>query len=58
VTHTVFATSTTPEIKRVDSYTNRTLANDDITVAGYLFAGFVDYLDSATVQGDFLIWQS
>jgi hypothetical protein len=58
VTHTVFATSTVPEIKRIDSFTNRTLANDDITVAGYLFAGFVDYIDNATVQGDLLTWQS
>jgi hypothetical protein len=58
VTHTVFATSTVPEIKRINSYTNRTLANDSITDAGYLFAGFVDYVDNATVQGDLLTWQS
>lgn len=58
ITQTVYATDTTPEIKRTDSYVNRTLANDDVVVAGYLFAGWVDYLDSATVQGDLLTWQS
>lgn len=58
VTHTVFATSTTPEIVRQFYIVGRVLNNDDLTTAGYLFAGFVDYLDSATVQGDLLTWQN
>lgn len=58
ITHTVFATSTTPEIKRIYSGTTRVYSTDDLTAAGYLFAGAIDYLDSSTVQGDLLTWQS
>jgi hypothetical protein len=58
VTHTVFATSTVAEIKRVTSFTIRVLGTDDLTAAGYLVAGVVDYVDSSTVQGDLLTWQS
>lgn len=58
VTRTVFATTTVPQYTQVNSYTNKTLVSDSVTDAGYLFAGFVDYLDSATVQGDLLTWQN
>lgn len=58
ITHTVYATSLVPAIVRVTSCTLRVLDNDDITSAGYLVAGAIDYLDSATVQGDLLTWQS
>jgi hypothetical protein len=58
VTHTVFATGSDPEIKRQYYIIGRILSTDDITDAGYLFAGFVDYLDSSTVQGDLLTWLS
>lgn len=58
ITHTVYATSTTPEYKRIQSFTTRVFSTDDLTAAGYLFAGAVDYMDSATVQGDLLTWQS
>ncbi|DAD50057.1 TPA_asm: coat protein [ssRNA phage Esthiorhiza.4_11] len=58
VTHTVFAVGAVPEIKRVDSFTNRTLGTDDITASGYLFAAFATYMANATVQGDLLTWQS
>jgi hypothetical protein len=46
------------EIKRVTSFTIRVLGTDDLTAAGYLVAGVVDYVDSSTVQGDLLTWQS
>jgi len=58
ITHKVYATSTTPELVRVDSNTIRVFETDDLTAAGYLVAGAIDYLDSATVQGDLLTWQS
>jgi len=58
ITHTILATGGSPEVTRVNSYTNRTLASDDIVESGYLFAGFVDYLDNATVQDNLLTWQS
>jgi hypothetical protein len=58
IRHTVFATTTTPQIVRVSSNTIRVYSNDDLTPAGYLVAGAIDYLDSATVQGDLLTWQS
>jgi hypothetical protein len=57
-THTVYATATVPEIKRIHSSTFRCFETDDLTSAGYLFAGAIDYMDSATVQGDLLTWQS
>ena len=58
ITHTVFATSTTPEYVRTVSFTIRCYETDDLTNMGYLFAGAVDYVDNATVQGDLLTWQS
>jgi hypothetical protein len=58
VTHTVYATSTTPQIITQFYLVGRVLSDADLTEAGYLFAGVVDYLDSATVQGDTLTWQS
>lgn len=58
VTHTVYATSTTKKIVRQFYLVGRVQSDDDLTDAGYLFAGTVDYLDSATVQGDVLTWQS
>jgi hypothetical protein len=58
ITHVVYATSTTLEIKRIVNVTARVLSTDDLTAAGYLFAGAIDYIDSATVQGDLLTWQS
>jgi len=57
-TQTVFATSTTPQIVRQFYIVDRTLNSDDLTAAGYLFAGAIDYLDSTTVQSDLLTWQS
>lgn len=59
ITHVVYAVpSTSPEIRRVVSFTARMLNNDSLTDFGYLFAGAVDYVDSATVQGDLITWQS
>jgi hypothetical protein len=58
LTHTVFATSTDPQVVRQIYVVYRVLSNDDLTDAGYLFDGYVNYLDSATVQGDLLTWQS
>jgi hypothetical protein len=58
LTHVVFATSTTPVVTRIVSSTLRVLEADDLTPAGYLVAGFVDYVDNATVQSDLLTWQS
>jgi hypothetical protein len=58
IVQTVFATSTAPEYKRYHSSTMRIDSKDDLTQAGYLFAGAIDYMDSATVQGDLLTWQS
>jgi hypothetical protein len=59
VTQTIFATDTTPEIVRDAYIILRVRASDAAsTGTGYLVAGFVDYLDSSTVQGDVLSWQS
>lgn len=58
LTHTVYATGSTPEIKRIASSTFRVLSTDDLTAAGYLTAAFIDYVDGGTVQADLLTWQS
>jgi hypothetical protein len=56
--HRVFATASTPEWRRIASYTFRCFETDDLTPAGYLSAAFVDYVDSGTVQTDLLTWQN
>lgn len=58
INHIVFPTSTAPLITRQTYIVNRTLNNDDLTNAGYLFAGAIDYIDDSTVQSDLLTWQS
>lgn len=58
IVHTVFAVGAVPEVIRSTSFTIRVFENDDLTLAGYLVAGAVDYVDNATVQGDVLTWQS
>lgn len=58
LTHRVFATPTAPEWVRIASSTFRVLETDDITLAGYLTGGFIDYVDGGTVQADLLTWQS
>jgi|SwirhisoilCB3_FD_contig_31_5280814_length_416_multi_3_in_0_out_0_1 hypothetical protein len=57
-THTIFATSTVPEYVRQSYIVVRNKYSDDLTQVGYGLAGFVDYVDNATVQGDLLTWQS
>lgn len=58
ITHTVFAAGDNPEIVRQAYVVIRNNYADSVTDVGYLVAGFVDYLDSSTVQGDLLTWQS
>jgi bifunctional N-acetylglucosamine-1-phosphate-uridyltransferase/glucosamine-1-phosphate-acetyltransferase GlmU-like protein len=58
VTHTIFATSSTKQIIRQFYIVGRVPQDDALTALGYLFGGFVDYLDDATVQSDTLTWQS
>lgn len=58
ITHTVYATPTTKQIVRQFYLVGRVPQDDDLTNAGYLFAGAIDYLDSSTVQSDVLTWQS
>lgn len=58
LTHTVFKTSTTPEIVRVVGTTIRVPYNDDLTLAGYDLAAFCTYMNGATPQADVLTWQS
>lgn len=58
ITHTVFATASDSQIVRQAYIVLRNAYNDNLTTAGYLVAGFVDYLDNPTVQGDLLTWQS
>jgi hypothetical protein len=58
LTHTIFAVGATAEVKRIVSSTFRILSTDDLTQAGYLTGGFIDYVDGGTVQADLLTWQS
>lgn len=58
ITHTIYATSSTKQVVRQFYLVGRVPQDDDLTNAGYLFAGVVDYLDNATVQSDVLTWQS
>lgn len=59
VIHTVFAVpGVSPQIDRELYIVARVPYDDNLTNAGYLFAGFIDYLDTNTVQGDLLTWQS
>lgn len=55
-THTTFATPTVKEIVRSAYVVIRNSDADDLTQPGYLVDGFVNYLDSATVQSDLLNW--
>jgi hypothetical protein len=58
LTQKVFATATAAEIVRQSYTIIRVPYNDDLTEAGYLVDGFVNYVDSATVQSDLLTWQN
>lgn len=58
LTHTVFATSTTPEIIRQEYVVIRNSYMDDLTQVGYGLSGFTAYVNNATVQSDLLTWQS
>jgi hypothetical protein len=58
ITHIVYATSTVAEIERRCYIVFENAYNDDKTLMGYLTAGFVDYVDNATVQSDLITWQS
>lgn len=59
VTQTVFATDTTPELVRNMYFIMRVRASDAASAGtGYLADAIVNYLDSATVQGDVLSWQN
>ncbi len=58
VTHTVFGIAGAADTVRQSYIVTRLAENDDVTQAGYVLAGFVDYIDSATVQGDTLAWMS
>jgi len=58
ITQTIFQTSTVPEIVRQSYIVVRHKYNDDLTAAGYLLTGFVDYIDNPTVQGDLHTWQN
>lgn len=57
-TQTIYATASAKQIIRQFYLVGRVPQDDDLTTIGYLFAGAVDYLDSATVQSDVLTWQS
>lgn len=56
--HTIFGTSGAKDTVRTAYIVLRVPENDDLTTLGYFVAGFVDYLDSSTVQSDVLTWQS
>lgn len=58
LTHRVFATPTAAEIVRISSYTLRVYDVDDVTVAGQVSGGFIDFVDGGTVQADMLAWLS
>lgn len=58
LTHTVYAVGATPAVTRIASSTFRILSTDDLTLAGYLTAALIDYVDSGTVQADLNTWQS
>jgi hypothetical protein len=56
--HTVYAVGAVAEVKRKATATFVVLSTDDLTLAGYLTAALIDYVDSGTVQADMLTWQS
>lgn len=58
ITHVVFGTAPAPDVTRQVTFTARVKDNDSLTDMGYLFDAAVNYMDSATVQGDLLTWQS
>lgn len=58
VTQIIYATSTTLAVQRQFYIVARLPTNDDLTVAGYLFAASAAYFGNATVESDLLTWQS
>ncbi len=59
ITHRVFAVAgVSPEVVREAYIVFRIPVDDNLTNAGYLTAGFVDFLDTAGVQADVLTWQN
>jgi hypothetical protein len=58
LTHTVFATSTTPQIVRQAYSVYRVSPGDDMTAAKNFVDGFTSFIDGSTVQTDVLAWLS
>jgi hypothetical protein len=56
LTHTIFSTTTAPDVVRVFYSVYRIPYNDDLTAAGYVEDAFTSYMDNATVQADLLNW--
>lgn len=59
LTQTVYSTTVgVPNIVRQAYSVFRNMSTDTLVDPGYLNVGFIDYMDSATVQGDLLAWMS
>ncbi len=58
LTHTVFATATTPQIVRQAYSIYRVSPGDDMTAAKNFVDGFTSFIDGSTVQTDVLAWLS
>lgn len=58
LTHTVFATTTTPQIVRQAYSVYRVSPGDDMTAAKNFVDGFTSFVDGSSVQTDVLAWLS
>jgi hypothetical protein len=58
VTHTVFATATTPQLVRQAYIVIRCSPGDDVTAVDQFVAGSTTFFNSSTVRADTLAWLS
>jgi hypothetical protein len=58
LTQTVFATSTMPALTRQAYSVYRNMDIDTTADPAFLFDGFVDYMDGATVSEDLVAWMN
>jgi len=58
LTHTVFATTTAPQIVRQAYSIYRISPGDDVTAAKNFVDGFTSFIDGSSVQTDVLAWLS
>lgn len=58
LTHTVYATSTVPEIRRISSFTIRDFYSDDALTVRYASRGLADWMATVANMDKVINWES